>query len=102
MNNSYRSQVLPSGTLPPVVTIKSLSGYSKPPELAELKEVFNMQYLVRSIEHMYFNSKELRLGDYEDNLFQNLSGHYPAVQRRFPECLSEDIPGAKNATIDYF
>ena len=92
-----------AGTLPPLVAMNSLSGNSKLPDLAELKEVFNMQYLVRCIEWMYFNSKELHLGECEDNLFKHMKyGHYPAAQRRFPECLSEDIPGAKNATIDSF
>ena len=92
-----------AGNLPPAVAMNSLSGNSKLPDLAELKEVFNMQYLVRCIEYMYFYSTRLHLGECEDNLFQNMKyGHYPAVQRRFPECLSEDIPGAKNATIDSF
>ena len=35
-----------AGTLPPLVTMNSLMGKSKLPDLAELKEVFNMQYLV--------------------------------------------------------
>lgn len=62
-----------------------------------------MQYLVRFIEYMYFNSKQLHLGECEDNLFQQMKyGYYHAAQRRFTECLSEDIPGAKNATIDSF
>ena len=93
-----------AGTLPPpVVTIISLSANSKLPDLAELKEVLNMQYLVRCIEWMYFNSQEWHLGIIEDNLFRHMKyGHYPAKQRRFPECLSEDIPGAKNANIDSF
>ncbi|PMD28360.1 hypothetical protein NA56DRAFT_11208 [Hyaloscypha hepaticicola] len=83
--------------------MKSLSRISKLPKLAELQEVFNVQYLVRCIEYMYFNSKQLHLGQCEDNLFQHMKyGHYPAAQRRFPECLNEDIPGAKNATIDSF
>lgn len=92
-----------AGNLPPAVVMNSLSGNSKLPDLAELKEVFNMQYLVRCIEYMYFYSTRLHLGECEDNLFQNMKyGHYPAVQRRFPECLSEDIPGAKNANTDSF
>ena len=84
--------------------MNSLSAKSKLPDLAELKEVFNMQYLVRCIEWMYFNSEEYHLGeDSEDNLFRHMKyGTYPAVRRRFPECLSEDIPGTKNATIDSF
>ncbi|KAF8851656.1 hypothetical protein BDZ45DRAFT_808142 [Acephala macrosclerotiorum] len=92
-----------AGTSPPVVAMNSLSGNSKLPDVAELKEVFNMQYLVRCIEWMYFNSRELHLGECEDNLFKDMKyGHYPSDQRRFPECLSKDIPGAKNATIDSF
>jgi hypothetical protein len=93
-----------AGTLPPLVAMNSLSAKSKLPDLAELKEVFNMQYLVRCIEWMYFNSEEYHLGeDSEDNLFRHMKyGTYPAARRRFPECLSEDIPGAKNATIDSF
>jgi len=58
--------------------MESLSGISKLPDLAELKEVFNMQYLVRCIEWMYFNSQELHLGECEDKLFKNMKyGHYP-------------------------
>jgi len=93
-----------AGTLPPLLAMNSLSGNSKLPDLAELKEVFNMQYLVRCIEWMYFNSEENHLGELcEDNLFEHMKyGHYPAAKRRFPECLSDDIPGAKNATIDSF
>ena len=92
-----------AGTSPPVVSMTSLSGISKLPDLAELKEVFNMQYLVRCIEWMYFNSEEWHLGECEDNLFKGMRyGRYPSAQRRFPECLNEDIPGAKNTTIDSF
>ncbi|KAN0102797.1 hypothetical protein V8E51_011110 [Hyaloscypha variabilis] len=93
-----------AGTLPPaVVAVNSLSGNSKLPDLAELKEVLNVQYLVRCIEYMYFYSRELHLGECSDNLFQNMKyGHYPPEQRRFPQCLNEDIPGTKNATIDSF
>ena len=46
-----------AGTLPPLVAINSLSAKSKLPDLAELKEVLNMHYLVRCIEYMYFNSE---------------------------------------------
>ena len=93
-----------AGTLPPLVTMNSLMGKSKLPDLAELKEVFNMQYLVRCIEWMYFNNEESHLGeDCPDNLFHHMKyGHYPSAQRRFPECLSEGIPGAEHATIDSF
>jgi hypothetical protein len=52
---------------------------------------------------MYFVSQQWNVGDTEDNLFRHMKyGRYPAQQRRFPECLSEDIPGAKNANIDSF
>ncbi|KAL5313956.1 hypothetical protein ACEPPN_018380 [Leptodophora sp. 'Broadleaf-Isolate-01'] len=97
------SKAYQAGTLPPVVEINSLNGNSRLPDLAELKEVLNMQYLVRCIEWMYFNSEKSHIGEFEDNLFLHMKyGHYPAAQRRFPECLSEDIPGTKNATIDSF
>lgn len=92
-----------AGTHPPLVEMNSLSGNSKLPDLAELKEVFNMQYLVQCIEWMYFNSKELHLGERPENLFVHMKyGHYPTERRRFPECLSEGIPGAENATTDSF
>jgi len=99
-----------AGNLPPaIVEIKSLSGKAKLPDLAELKEVLNMQRLVQCIEYIYFNS------EYDtqnvSNLFDNMAGHehnmgnpskYPAARRRFPDCLQEGIPGAENATIDSF
>jgi hypothetical protein len=93
-----------AGTLPPLVAINSLSAKSKLPDLTELKEVFNMQYLVRCIEWMYFNSEEYHAVEgSEHNLFLHMKyGTYPSARRRFPECLSEDIPGTKNATIDSF
>ena len=93
-----------AGTLPPLVAIDSLSAKSKLPDLAELKEVFNMQYLVRCIEWMYFNSELYFMSEgSEHNLFRYMKyGTYPAKQRRFPECLREDIPGIENATIDSF
>ncbi|KAG4440015.1 hypothetical protein IFR05_004529 [Cadophora sp. M221] len=97
------SKAYQAGTIPPVAEINSLSGKFKLPDLAELKEVLNMQYLVRCIEWMYLNSEESHWGEMEDNLFLHMKySHYPAAQRRFPECLSEDIPGTKNATIDSF
>ncbi|KAH7407429.1 hypothetical protein BKA64DRAFT_743064 [Cadophora sp. MPI-SDFR-AT-0126] len=97
------SKAYQAGTIPPRVELNALSGKTKLPDLAELKEVFSMQHLVRCIEWMYFNSKESHRGECEDNLFLHLKyGHYPAVRRRFPECLKEDIPGTKNATIDSF
>ncbi|KAH8744472.1 hypothetical protein F5882DRAFT_525926 [Hyaloscypha sp. PMI_1271] len=58
-----------------------------------------MQHLVRCIEYMYFQSSIPEHSD--DNLFPDY-GRYPAARRRFPGCLNEDIPGAKNATIDSF
>jgi hypothetical protein len=93
-----------AGTLPPLVAINSLSAKSKLPDLAELREVFNIQYLVRCIEWMYFNSEEYHAAEgSEHNLFLHMKyGTYPSARRRFPECLSEDIPGIKNATIDSF
>lgn len=52
---------------------------------------------------MYFYSRKLHLGESSDNLFQYMKyGRYPPEQRRFPQCLNENIPGTKNATIDSF
>jgi hypothetical protein len=81
--------------------MNSLSGKSKLPDLAELKEVLNMQHLVRCIEYIYFNAQYYK--DYETNLFPHMKhAKYPAARRRFPDCLKENIPGAENATIDSF
>lgn len=88
-----------AGLLPPAVAINSLSGNSKLPDLTELKEVLNMQHLVRYIEYIYFQFSISE--DSDDNLFPDY-GRYPAARRRFPGYLNEDIPGAKNATIDSF
>jgi hypothetical protein len=82
--------------------MNSLSGNSKLPDLAELKEVLNMQHLVRCIEYSYFNS-QYPTNHYENNLLYTMEGvKYPAARRRFPDCLKENIPGAENATIDSF
>jgi hypothetical protein len=91
-----------AGTLPPaVVAINSLSGKPKLPDLAELKEVLNMQHLVRCIEYIYFNAQYYK--HYETNLFPSMKyAKYPAARRRFPDCLKENIPGTENATIDSF
>jgi hypothetical protein len=91
-----------AGSLPPAVVMNSLSGASKLPDLAELKEVLSMQHLVRCIEYMYFNSIT-RHQDSEGNLFQDMKfGKYPAALRQFPACLKEDIPGAESATLESF
>jgi hypothetical protein len=92
-----------AGTLPPaVVEIASLSGNSMLPELAELKEVMNMQQLVQCIEYIYFNSNFPKI-DSEKNVFFDVEfGKYPAARRRFPDYLKENIPGTENTTIDSF
>lgn len=62
---------------------------------------------MRCIEWMYFNSTEHHFVDPNtDNMFKYEYlewGRYPAARRRFPECLNEEnIPGAKNATVNSF
>ncbi|RFU28164.1 hypothetical protein B7463_g8177, partial [Scytalidium lignicola] len=91
-----------AGILPPVVVaINSLSGNSRLPDLAELKEVLNMQHLVRCIEYIYFNSRYYR--HWKNNLMYNMEhDKYPAARGRFPDCLKENILGAENAIIDSF
>ncbi|CZS93025.1 uncharacterized protein RAG0_03506 [Rhynchosporium agropyri] len=42
---------------PPFASMHTLSGVVQKPTIAELKEVLNMQHLVRCIEHMYFFSE---------------------------------------------
>ncbi|KAH8752159.1 hypothetical protein F5882DRAFT_267742, partial [Hyaloscypha sp. PMI_1271] len=71
-----------AGSLPPAVVMNSLSGASKLPHLAELKEVLSMQHLVRCIEYMYFSSTT-RHQDSEGNLFQDLKfgNFYRAIYR---------------------
>jgi hypothetical protein len=93
-----------AGNRPPGINIMSLSGNSKFPDFAEVKKVLNMQYLVRCIEYMYFNSTHRHWGDQNpNNLFEKMKyGSYPSERRRFPECLKEGIPGAEDATIDSF
>ena len=94
---AYQAGILP----PAVVAMNSLSGNFKLPDLAELKEVLNMQHLVRCIEYIYFNARYYK--GYETNLFPHMShAKYPAARRRFPDCLKENIPGTKNSTIDSF
>lgn len=97
-----------AGLLPPAVdAINSLSGNSKLPDLAELKEVLkllNLQHLVRCMEYMYFDpsmQEFSRREDSDDNPFPS-HGRYPTARRRYPGCLKESIPGAENATIDSF
>ncbi|KAH7309987.1 hypothetical protein BKA65DRAFT_575780 [Rhexocercosporidium sp. MPI-PUGE-AT-0058] len=41
---------------PPFPSMYALSGNTQKPTIAEMKEVFNMQHLVRCVEYMYFNS----------------------------------------------
>lgn len=91
-----------AGALPPaVVAINSLSGKSKLPDLAELKEVLNMQHLVRCIEYIFLNSKFHKR--YETNLFPyNRRDRNPAARQGFPYYLKENILGAENAKIDSF
>jgi hypothetical protein len=86
------------------MAMDALSGKSTLPNLEELREVFNMQYLVRCIEYMYFYSEELHHGSQNPkNLFEEMKyGAYPSERRRFPHCLKEGIPGAENATIETF
>lgn len=88
------------GTLPPLVEINSLSGRSRLPSLVELKEVLNMQYLVRCIEHMYFYSKVVSdVAEWSWNLLQSETRtHYPSENRRFLYGLG----GNNGATIDSF
>ena len=81
--------------------MNSLSGNSKLPDLTELKEVLNMQHLIRCLECIYFNAQFPK--HYWNNLFPGMEHEkYPAARRRFPDCLKENIPGAENATIDSF
>lgn len=91
-----------AGALPPaVVAINSLSGKSKLPDLAELKEVLNMQHLVRCIEYIFLNSKFHKR--YETNLFPYIRrDRNPAARQGFPYYLKENILGAENAKIDSF
>lgn len=76
----------------------SLSGKSKLPNVAELKEVLNMQHLVRCIEYMYFHST-LSHATYEDTLFDG--GRYPPAQRQ-SEMVQEESPGVQNTKLDSF
>ena len=78
-----------------------LSGNSKLPDLAELKEVLNIQHLVRCIEYIYYNSQYPK--HYENNLFYDIEREkYPVARRRLPDFLKENILGAEKVTIDSF
>lgn len=95
-----------AGSLPPAVAvISSLSGKSHVPDLAELKEVLNIQHLVRCVEYMYFYSSQApEFSQYFplDNPVERIHVKFPAERRRFLECLKENILGAENATINSF
>ncbi|KAL2072839.1 hypothetical protein VTL71DRAFT_12182 [Oculimacula yallundae] len=93
-----------AGESPPPVTVQSLSGSSKLPNLAELKEVFNMQYLVRCIEWMYFNSEQDHANNSTmDSLFPDMVyGRFPAADRRLPGYQNEVNPEVTSATMESF
>ncbi|KFY33270.1 hypothetical protein V494_07754 [Pseudogymnoascus sp. VKM F-4513 (FW-928)] len=92
-----------AGTLPTAVTMISLSGKSKLPNVVELKEVLKMQHLVRCIEYMYLHSTLSRAHS-EDTLFDDSwngpHGTYPAAQRRSE--MPQETPGVKNEKLDSF
>ena len=92
-----------AGNRPPAMAMDALSGNSTLPDLGELKEVLNMQYLVRCLEWMYFHADDRHRSEEQANLFREMRyGRYPSERRQFPNCLSEGIPGVEKATIDSF
>jgi hypothetical protein len=82
----------------------SLSGKSKLPNVAELKEVLKMQHLVRCIEYMYFHSTLSHIHS-EATLFDDRKyGQYGtyAAARRQSKMLQEEPLGVKNTKLDSF
>ncbi|KAK0125478.1 hypothetical protein ONS95_000514 [Cadophora gregata] len=85
-------------TSQPVIKINTLSGDYRLPEVAELKEVLNMRYLVQCLEWKYFNSDTLSI---DDHLFHDVGYYrYPSSYRQFPGSPNEEIQGPISAGFD--
>jgi hypothetical protein len=92
------------GNRPPAITIASLSVSSKLPDLDDLREVLNMQHLVRSLEYKYFTSPPVHHHSIE-TMFDNIHPESYRTQRqklRGKFSHGPEFPNSENATIDSF